>query len=71
MTREEPQLAVLEDDEVQELRTLEDELGENVVILAYEKPLELANLNEDQLAKLWEMEQKLGHACLVAYRKPK
>lgn len=71
MSEQEMRLAELSDEEVAQLRSLEAELGESVVILAYERPLRPATLTEDQVAKLMELELNLGRAYLIAYRKPR
>lgn len=70
MTDEEPKIAELSEDEVGKVRALEGELGENVVIIAYDRPLQPATLSQEQVDKLMEVEQELPDAYLVAYRKP-
>lgn len=71
MSNDEVKLAVLDDEAVAKVRALERELGENVVVLAYDRPLELARLSPEQLDRLTEVERTLPHAYLVAYLKPK
>jgi hypothetical protein len=70
MSENEPKMAVLTDEEVATVRALEQELGEEVVILAYDKPLEPARLNRDQQDRLTDVEAALPRAYLVAYRRP-
>jgi hypothetical protein len=68
---EDLKIAELSDDEVARVRALEEELGENIVILAYDKPLSPARLTEEQVARVMEVEAEMGHSFLVAYRKPR
>jgi hypothetical protein len=68
---DEVKLAILDDEAVRKVRELEQALGENVVVVAYDRPLELARLNQEQLDKLTDVERSLPHAYLVAYLKPK
>jgi hypothetical protein len=71
MSEADLRFAELSKEQVERVRALEAELGESVVILAYDKPLQPASLDEDQVAKLAELEMQLGSAYLVAYRKPR
>jgi hypothetical protein len=71
MSDDEVKLAILDDEAVAKVRALEKELGDNVVVLAYDRPLELARLNQEQLDRLTDVERALPHAYLVAYLKPK
>ena len=71
MSGDDPKIAVLNDEELAKVRELERELGEDVVILAFDKPLEPARLNREQVDKLMDVELTLPPAYLVAYRKPK
>ena len=64
-----PKTAVLGDEELAKVRALEKELGEDVVIIAYDKPLEPARLNREQQDRLMDVEATLPSAYLVAYRK--
>jgi hypothetical protein len=70
MSDNEPKMAVLTDDELAKVRALEQELGDAVVILAYDKPLEPARLNREQQDRLMDVEATLPRAYLVAYRRP-
>jgi hypothetical protein len=70
MTENEPRMAVLTDEEVATVRALERELGDQVVVLAYDKPLEPARLSREQQDRLMDVEATLPRAYLVAYRKP-
>lgn len=67
----EPRMAVLTDEELAAVRALEEELGEDVVVLAYDKPLEPARLNREQQDRIMDVEATLPKAYLVAYRKPR
>ena len=71
MSNDEVKLAILDDDALGKVRALEGELGDNVVIVAYDRPLELARLNQEQMDKLSDVERTLPQAYLVAYLKPK
>ena len=71
MSGDAPKIAVLGDEDLARVRALEEELGEDVVIIAYDKPLEPARLNREQVDKLTDVELTLPAAYLVAYRKPK
>ena len=71
MSGDDPKIAVLNDEELAKVRELERELGEDVVILAFDKPLEPARLNREQVDKLMDVELTLPTAYLVAYRRPK
>lgn len=71
MSDDEVKLAVLDDEAVAKVRALEKELGENVVVIAYDRPLELARLSQEQLDRLTDVERTLPNAYLVAYLKPK
>lgn len=71
MADNEPRMAVLNDEELATVRALEQELGEGVVVLAYDKPLEPARLSREQQDRLMDVEATLPRAYLVAYRKPR
>ena len=71
MPADEPKLAVLDDEAVAKVRALEEELGDNVVVVAYDRPLEPANLTAEQLEKVQDVEYGLVNTYLVAYRRPK
>jgi len=64
-----PKPAVLSDEELAKVRALEAQLGKDVVLVAYAKPLEPAALTPQQLEQLQQLERELGHVCLVAWRK--
>ena len=70
MSAEAPKIAVLNDEELAKVRELEAELGEDVLIIAYDKPLEPARLNRDQVDRVMDVELTLPTAYLVAYRRP-
>ena len=71
MSNDEVKLAILDDESLAKVRALEEELGANVVVVAYDRPLELARLNQEQMDKLTDVERTLPTAYLVAYLKPK
>jgi hypothetical protein len=60
--------AVLTDDEIEKVRTLEHELGDSVAVVAYAKPLVPAELTAAKLKRLRQLEQELGDVCLVAWQ---
>ena len=66
-----PKTAQLSEEELAKVQALEAELGDDVVVVAYEKPWQPARLTEEQVDKLMNLEQELRKAYLVAYRKPK
>ncbi len=57
--------AHLQEPALQDVRDLEEKHG--IVLLAYEKPPEPADLTQDQLIKIQELEQTMG-CRLIAYR---
>jgi len=59
-------LAKLTESQIREIRKLE-ERWENIVVLAYEKPLEPAKLSPKQLEKIRTLEKEL-RVALVAYK---
>jgi hypothetical protein len=59
-------LARLTQTQLEEIRKLEERWS-NVVLLAYEKPVQLAKLSREQLKKVQALEKELG-VVLVAYR---
>ena len=61
-------LATLTESQLDDIREFEAK-WKSVVLLAFEKPPELAKLSGEQLRKLQELEKELN-ACLVAYKKP-
>jgi hypothetical protein len=61
-------LATLTPEEEQKLRQVEDDLGD-VYVIAYEKPLEPAPLDDGKLRKLQQAEAEMPGLILVAYRK--
>jgi len=70
VSQESPRIAVLGDEELAKVRALEQELGPDVLIIAYDKPLEPARLSREQVDKLMGVEAELPQAYLVAYRRP-
>jgi hypothetical protein len=60
-------LAKLTQDQLEEIKKLE-ERWKGVILLAYEKSAEPAQLSPEQLAKIQNMERELG-VILVAFRK--
>ena len=71
MNDDQVKLAILDDEALIKVRALERELGGNVVVVAYDRPLELARLNQEQMDTLTDVERTLPNAYLVAYLKPK
>lgn len=63
-----PPVASLSSEAVAKVQALEEKLG-SVVVVAYEQPFVPAQLTQEQLDALWELEKELG-VCLIAYRKP-
>ena len=61
-------LARLTESQLNDIKEFEAK-WKSVVLLAFEKPPELAKLSEEQLRKLQELEKELS-VCLVAYQKP-
>jgi hypothetical protein len=59
-------LAKLTQAQLEEIRKFEERWN-NVVLLAYEKPVEPAKLSREQLKKVQTLEKELG-VTLVAYR---
>ena len=69
MTEEQmAKLATLTPEEEQKLHDVEGELGD-VYLIAYERPLVPAPLDDGELAKLQEAEKQMPGIVLVAYRK--
>ena len=56
-------IAHLDDDEVAQIRELEQELDRH--IMAFEAGLEIADLGEDQLARIRALEDELAVTLLV------
>ncbi len=71
MAEDRIKLAIMDDEALGKVRALEQQLGDNVVVIAYDRPLELARLNQEQLDKLTDVERTVPNAYLVAYLKPK
>jgi len=71
MSDTEPKLAALDDAAVAKVRALEQALGPNVVVLAYDRPLEVARLTPEQIDQVMEVERQIPNAYLVVYLKPK
>ena len=59
-------LAELTESQLSDIRKLEAK-WEGIILLAYEKPPELASLSSEQLKKLQKLEQELG-VNLLAYK---
>ncbi len=70
MGKEEVRIAILSAEEVARVEALERELGEDYVVIAYDKPLQPAELDDEQLRELRRAEAEIGKAYLVAYKKP-
>ncbi len=70
MSEQSVKVAMLGTDEVAKVRALEEKLGDDYVVLAYDKPLEPAELTDEQLTQLKDVEAELDTAYLVAYKKP-
>ena len=70
MTDQAVKPAVLNDDELKKLRALEAKMGDDVVLVAYARPLEPAGLTDDQLGQIKKLEQDLGRVYVVAWKKP-
>ena len=69
MTEEQmAKLASLTPEEEQKLHQVEGEIGD-VYVIAYEKPLEPAALEDGELEKLQQAEKQMPGLILVAYRK--
>jgi len=64
-------LAQLSDEQLERVQALEDKLGDNVVLLAYDRPLQPATLSPEQVDEVMQLELEMPNAYLVAYRKPK
>jgi len=62
--------AVLNDAELTKLRALETRFGDGIVLVAYDKPLEPADLRGDQLEQVKSLESAIGHVFVVAWKKP-
>jgi len=62
--------AILNDQELSRLRAFEAKLGGDVVLVAYDKPLEPAELSAEQLEQLKSLEKEMGHVFLVARKRP-
>ena len=69
MPHHRPRPAMLEDAELAQVKRLEDELGDDSVVVAYAKTLEPAELSAEQLERLRKMEEELG-VYHVAWKKP-
>ena len=68
MPHHRPRPAMLDDAELARVKRLEDELGDDAVVVAYAKTLEPAELSAEQLERLRKMEEELG-VYLVAWKK--
>ena len=64
-------LIQLSEEQLAKLRAAEAALGENVVLLAYDRPLEPAHLTPEQMDLLHNLEAELRCAYVVAYRRPR
>lgn len=62
------QLATLTPEEERKLHETEEDLGD-VYLIAYEKPLIPAPLEEEEVQKLQEVEREMPGLILVAYKK--
>lgn len=71
MADNQPKLAVLDEEALAKVRALEEALGPNVVVLAYDRPLEVARLTPEQVDQVMEVERQIPNAYLVVYVKPK
>jgi len=71
MADPEAQFAALSEEQLAKLRAVEAALGDNVVLLAYDRPLEPAHLTPEQMDLLCDLEAELGCAYVVAYRRPR
>lgn len=60
------QIAHLDNDQLHQIYTLEEEL--DLCVIAMEPGLELAQLNDEQLAKVQQVENELG-VTLIVYKK--
>jgi len=70
MPQDAPKLAMLNAQQVAKVRELEAQLGDDVVILAYDKPLEPAELTDEQVEKIKQAEAELEKVYLVVYKNP-
>ncbi len=64
-----PKPAVLDDEKLDKVRSLEHQLGDDVAVVAYTKQYEPAELTDEQLQRIQQLESELG-VFLVAWRKP-
>lgn len=71
MADNQPKLATLDEAAVAKVRALEQALGPNLVVLAYDRPLEVARLTPEQVDQVLEVERQIPNAYLVVYLKPK
>ena len=62
------QLATLTPEEERRLREVEDEMGD-VYLIAYEKPLVPAPLDEEKLRRLQDGEREMPGRIVVAYKR--
>ncbi|HOM81896.1 MAG TPA: hypothetical protein PLU39_13545 [Armatimonadota bacterium] len=62
------QLATLTPEEERRLREVEDEMGD-VYLIAYEKPLVPAPLDEEKLRRLQDVEREMPGRIVVAYKR--
>ena len=61
--------AVLDEQQVNRVKQIEREIGDDSVVIAYAKTREPAELTPSQLDRLRDVERELG-VYLVAWRKP-
>jgi len=64
-----PKPALLNDDQLAKVRSLESEIGDSVAVVAYTKTLQPADLSDEQLARIRQLEEEMG-VYLVAWKKP-
>jgi hypothetical protein len=64
-----PKPAVLDDEKLDKVRSLEHQLGDDIAVVAYTKQYEPAELNEEQLQRIQQLERELG-VFLVAWKRP-
>jgi len=70
MTDRELKPAMLSREQVAKVDALEKQLGDDVVVVAYEKRLEPAEIKPDQVERLKAVEHDLGDVYLIAWKKP-
>jgi hypothetical protein len=63
--------AMLSAQQLAKLKSLESEIGDDVVVIAYAKAEEPAKLEDAKLKKLQETEKELGGVYLIAWKRPK